>query len=368
MTILLKTQSSLTAVQSLLGRTIGDGWLVTDCLPRPGNPGGDDLTGSWFSQGYIVRKAGRDAFLKAIDVERALAADPNSSLMGRLKRMTESHDSECTLLNICRKARLSKVVQILEQGEIPADTSAGIPYPIPFILSEKADGDVRKLIARSNSLEVAWKLSVLHDVAVGIQQLHGQQIAHQDLKPSNVLLFDSTNSGAKIGDLGRASQKGAEANHDSFTIAGAANYAPPEQAYGVRPEKWTDRRESCDLYHLGSLVCFIFSGRTPTSHYIENLSKPILPTIWGGEGKSDYANALPLLNACITEFVARIDVDFPVWCRAELKQMILNACEPSYEKRGDPKFRAQVGNPIGIQSFVSRFDRLSKQAMIKSRQ
>lgn len=102
-----------------------------------------------------------------------------------------------------------------------------LPIPLPFIMFELADGDVRKVIAKASQIDDAWRFNVLHDVAVGLQQLHSKKIAHQDLKPSNVLLFDAEKRGAKIGDLGRASIMGTGASHDQMTIAGAKSYAPP---------------------------------------------------------------------------------------------------------------------------------------------
>jgi len=365
--MILQEQAALqSAAGNLVGQTLQDGWTITRELPRPGTPGAEDLTGSWFSLGYIASKGKKDAFLKVIDVERALTTDqPGSTLMDRLKLVTDSHTFECSILDICTKAKLDRIVGIIAKGELPPPV--GTRIPIPYILFELADGDVRKIVSRSNKIDDAWRLRVLHDVAVGLQQLHGQQIAHQDLKPSNVLLFDQDGRGAKIGDLGRASRKGMDSNHDGCVIAGALNYAPPEQVYGVSPARWEDRREGCDLYHLGSLATYIFSGITPTAYYTQTLSLDIRPFLWNGRGKCDYETALPVLISVFTAFIEQIRSDLPEWSKAELSQIILNACNPDYQKRGDPDARKRAGNPIGIDTFVSRFDRLAKRALVETR-
>ena len=70
----------------------------------------------------------------------------------------------------------------------------------------------------------------LHHIAVGLQQIHGQGIAHQDLKPSNVLVFNGNNS--KIGDFGRSAYKGHIPPHENNNVAGDLTYAPPELLYG----------------------------------------------------------------------------------------------------------------------------------------
>lgn len=350
---------------NLIGTTVTDDWVITKQLPRPGELGADDLTGSFFSIGYIASNGKNEAFVKIIDVQKAIFSS-GGSLMDRLKLVTESHSFECTILDICKKAKLDRVVRIIARGEIPAPLGALTPIPTPYIMFELADGDVRKIIAKTNKLDDAVKFQVLHDVAVGLQQLHSQQIAHQDLKPSNVLLFQQVGGGAKIGDLGRASRKGMAPDHDANTIAGAIKYAPPEQAYGIAPQRWEDRREGCDIYHLGSLTTFIFAGITPTDHYVRDLPQDIRPRIWHGNDKCDYQTALPALTSSFTLFVSSIQQDMPIWAADELSKIIFNTCNPDYSKRGDPDARKRVGSPIGIETFVSRFDKLAKRALVET--
>lgn len=359
--------SAQTSASNLIGTALADGWTITKQLPRPGTAGAEELTGAWFSLGYIASNGKKEAFVKVIDVQKAIQSHMNMPLIQRLKVLTDSHTFECTILDICTQAKLDRVVRIIAQGEIAPLLGATMPIAIPYIMFELADGDVRKIISRTDKIDDAWRFRVLHDVAVGLTQLHGQDIAHQDLKPSNVLLFEQENRGAKIGDLGRASRKGLEAAHDKMAIAGALNYAPPEQVYGVVPERWEDRREGCDLYQLGSLATFMFSGITPTAHYVQALSLDVRPRLWQGHGNCDYQTALPLLASAFAEFVLQIQVDLPKWAMPELSQIIINACNPDYSKRGDPDSRRRVGSKLGIDTFVSRLDRLAKRAVVEAR-
>ena len=105
-------------------------------------------------------------------------------------------------------------------------------------------------------------MRILHDVTVGISQLHRGNIAHQDIKPSNVLIFSDSDS--KIGDLGRSSQRGVHAPHDALPFAGDQSYAPPECLYGHIPQTWGERRLACDLYQIGSLIVFMYAGKSCT--------------------------------------------------------------------------------------------------------
>lgn len=353
---------------NLVGTKLDGDWTITSQLPRPGTAGSTDLTGGAFSISCIASRkssvATEKAFVKVIDVAEVLKGFPGN-FMGAMRIVSQSYEAECAVLEACENAKLDRVVKVLGRGELPQIGTQ--PYPLPYIIFEHADGDLRKLVATSSAFEDAWKLRVLHDIAVGLQQLHQQKIAHQDLKPSNVLIFNDEGEGAKIGDFGRATLQGRAAPHDTLRIAGAKAYSPPELAYGITPTRWEDRRESCDLYHLGAIACFLISGRLPNSHFVDKIAQEILPIDWGGEGKSNYALALPFLTRELSVFVADISRDFPDWGRAELSEIVLNLCNPDYEKRGDPKSRSKVGSPLGIETFVSRFDRLARRALVKVR-
>jgi len=351
----------------LVGQTIADGWLVTTRLPRKDEPGGEHQTGGNFSVGYIATNAGKKAFVKAIDVQGVLE-DRSSGLklVERLKLMTDSHTFESTILDICKKAKLDRIVRVIASDEVDVPSSLhGIP--VPFIMFELADGDIRKAIDASEKIDAAWKLKVLHHVAVGIQQLHRNDISHQDLKPSNVLLFGKETVDAKIGDMGRSSRRGLMAEHDGYDVPGAVAYAPPEQIFGIKPERWEDRREGCDVYHLGALAAFLFTGVVLSARLSQALPADMRPHLWGGKSGCDYETALPILKRALTEFVADSQESFPVWAAEEFSQIILTACEPDWRVRGDARARQRVGNTVGIDAYVSRFDRLSKNAAVKTR-
>ena len=349
---------------NLIGIALPDGWVLTKKARLPGTS--PEESGGQFSVGYIGEKDGIEAFVKVFDLGGVLSRHAGN-VMKAMMMLGQEHQYECQLLDICDAARLDRIVKVISRGQVEIPTSGGLPTPIPYIVFEKADCDIRKALAKATSVEDAWRLRMLHQVAVGLQQLHGKQIAHQDLKPSNVLVFDSKNDGAKIGDLGRASRNdGTRAGHDSLAIAGDRGYAPPEQAYGVIPPDWRDRREGCDLYHLGALTAFMFTGVTPTSHY-SRLPEAVLPPAWGGKWAGSYDDALPHITAAFADYLNRIRSDLPDWAADELVIMIGNMCNPDYMKRGDPDARAQVGAMLGLERFVSRFDRLSKLAQVKSR-
>lgn len=353
--------TTMNPVYALEGKQLNSGWKVSKRLPVRGEPGAEGKTGGNFSVGYIVENGSTSAFMKVFDITHAFAA-PADRIAFELQRISTAYIHEKELLDLCRSARLDRIVQVLDHGTI----TDGLHPPIFYLIFEKADGDIRSVLGSLGLLEDSLKFKHLHHVAIGLDQLHKQKVAHQDLKPSNVLIFERDNGGAKIGDLGRASRLGKEAEHDSYMIAGDPNYAPPEQLYGYRAAEWVNRREACDLYHLGALMCFLFSGISPTVGTLSFLGKEMIPAPMG-PWHGGYPNALPFLTAAFTKFMGELEPRLPEWCQSELANMIKTACDPDVKRRGDPKARLLVGSPVGIDRYISRIAQLSKKGEVYAR-
>ena len=76
---------------------------------------------------------------------------------------------------------------------------------------------------------------------------------------------------------------------------------------------------------------------------------------------------MPFLKRALAEFVVDSQGAFPVFAAEELSQIILTACDPDWRVRGDARARQSVANNVGIDTYVSRFDRLAKNAAVKMR-
>jgi serine/threonine protein kinase len=292
------------------------------------------------------------------------SGDPNdpSVMMLALQELSSAFISENSLLEFCKNSNLDKIVKVIKTGYAnpPTGIVAAFPYPVPYLMFELAEeGDIRGFIQKSEVADDYWRLVHLHSVSVGLQQLHTNQICHQDLKPANVLIFKE--DGAKIGDLGRASRKEAPASQDFIDIPGDRRYAPPELSYREVPSSWVDRREASDLYHLGSLMTYLFTGVSINVLLYENLPKEFHHMVWRGR----YADVLPHLEAAFAKVVADVSDMFPDWAATALAEMLQQMCAPDFAKRGSPDSRRQANNPLGMERFVSRFDLLAKQAKIQ---
>lgn len=353
---------------NLEGKKLGKWTLVRKTrLPVPAA----DQTGGHFSVGYEattddVGKV-RHAFVKVFDLAMAFATC-GGDIMRAMFRVSSEHQHETRLLNICADAKLDRIIKVLDSGQVNVTTDSGHATPVVFIAFEPADGDMRKIIKKIDAVDLAWRLNMLHQVAVGLQQLHRQGIYHQDLKPSNVMICESRDEGTKIGDLGRATHDGMAAAHDMLTVVGDRRYAPPEQAYGIVAEESQDRRNGCDLYHLGCLIAFAFSSTTPNHAYLK-LPIHILPPCWNdGKWRGGYDEVKHHLDAAFTEYLLEFRATLPNWIAEEITGMVQHLCTPHYLDRGHPDARRQVGRPLGLDRFISRLQHLAAEAKIRAKQ
>ncbi len=185
----------------LIGKVLSGGWIIRERVQRHAKQ-----TGSNFSIGYIVQRGTETAYMKAFDFEEALS-DPEP--IKALEQMSSSFNFEVDLLKVCADAKMSRIVRALAHGVEDCD---GVPFrKLCYLIFELADGDIRKQIyervdpARNQMTPetLTWRIRCLHQIAAALEQLHNKGIYHQDLKPSNVLVFSQMNV-SKLADLGRA--------------------------------------------------------------------------------------------------------------------------------------------------------------------
>ena len=204
----------------LEGIALKNEWKAVKRLERS-----ESSSGGAFSCGYLAERSnGEHGYLKALDFFSRLSEKEDPARI--LAPLLDAFNFERDLLNKCRNSRLSRVVTALDDGSV---TVPNLPPPatVQYIIFELAEGDIRKQMEKADQLDTAWVLRSLHHLALGLQQLHSMNVAHQDLKPSNTLLFDDLKT-SKLADLGRAAAKGIEPPHYDFPVAGDWSYAPLE--------------------------------------------------------------------------------------------------------------------------------------------
>src|SRR5579885_3546724 len=318
---------------SLLGLELDRGWHVVRKVERAA-----DATGSNFAVGYVVENGGQTAFLKALDFSSVFKRD---NFMLALEELTTAFNFEREILERCAAGRMDRIVRVLGHG------------------------DVRKVLRADDRAEdAAWKLRVLLHAATGLRQMHSRDMAHQDLKPSNLLIFEGDS--AKLGDLGRASQRSLVAPHDEYPFPGDAAYAPLEFYYGQVATDWAERRQAADLYMLGSLILFLFGEVHMTAAVLERLAESARPGVWRG----DYSGVLQYVRVAFNGVLEELDevlqsrVDDDV--REGILGLVRHLCEPDPSKRGHPRARAvRHGNPYSLERFISELNVLAGRARVR---
>jgi eukaryotic-like serine/threonine-protein kinase len=331
----------------LLGRKLEGGWQVESRVDRP-----TGTTGGAFSQSYLLRNDdGRDAFLKALDYSAALGApDPAAAI----NELTTGFLHERDLLQRCAGDRLSHIVLSIGSGviEIPGH---GPLSRVQYLILERALHDVRTHLLLEQ-FDVAWVLRSLHHVAVGLRQLHSHDIFHQDTKPSNVLVF--ADGMRKIGDLGRATLRGRSAKHDSLEVAGDELYAPPELLYRYLLPDDVHRRMACDMYHVGSMLHFFFTGVGTTAALHTKLDRSHYPAYWHGR----YTEILPYVRDAYDRVCEEFAGSVPTDLAPRLLTLLRELSDPDPALRGDNLRRSRRQNPFELERYVSRMNLLAREA------
>lgn len=342
------TPSGTTPATQLAGRTLPNGWTVDRPLVPP-----PFATGGTFSASYLVSRDTQQAFLKAMDFTAALGSpDPARALAA----MTAAYNFERDLLQKCQSHRLSRIVRVLDAGTIPSANgdAAGV---VQYLIFELADGDVRSFVRIDTELEVAWALRMMHHVAAALRQLHSAGIAHQDVKPSNILVFQKSRR-SKLADLGRASDRTRQSPFDELPCAGDQTYAPPELLYGEISNDWSSRRLACDMYLLGSIVVFFCTGVSMTHLLLARLDDQHHYSRWTGT----YREVLPYVEHHFSEIVRDFRAQFTPRFPDEIINVISQLCNPDPNLRGHPRNISSKLNRYSLERYVSLFDRLASRA------
>lgn len=333
--------------EQLAGLDLGNGWTVVERVKRKKN-----ATGGNFSVGYWAKHSdGTRGFLKALDYTWAFQHPDTAAV---LHSMTQAYLFEKQLCEKC--GHLSKVVRALHSDAIHLDPNDPTKK-VEYLIFERADEDIRSHLDAQHILDVVFLLRTLHQVATGLRQLHQTDVAHQDLKPSNVLLYDGGDT-SKICDLGRAWDKHTSAGHNTLAVAGDPTYAPVEGMYEFKSNDYRARRFGCDLYHLGSLAVFLFARTHATTVVVNNLAPEHRSGFWGGT----YHEVLPYVQAAWERGLNQIEPYFPELIREPMLTAISQLCEPDISRRGHP-LSGRV-NQFSLERYLSLFDLLAYRTQV----
>ena len=160
-----------------------------------------------------------------------------------------------------------------------------------FMIMEFYEGQtLDKLIdqgAYQGRINKSYRL--IRDILNALEDLHGAEVVHRDLKPTNLIIRQ--NGKPVILDLGLACQTGLS-DVAGLKKIGTPKYAAPEQLKG---------QFSCasDIYSVGKIFLEIYTGEIDNSH-IESIPEPyrdFVRTCLSESPDERYANAEDALEA-----------------------------------------------------------------------
>lgn len=345
---------------NLTGVTLDGSWVVGERINH--NP---SHTGGAYSICYKVEKDGNKYFLKAYNLEAYLKGDEDPvNRFNEMTRMIKQYEYEKNLSEFCRNQGVSKVECIIDSGQISAGPDNIL---VPYLIFERADGDVREFMKSTINVDFAWKFHSLHDVAVGLNQLHKINVYHQDVKPSNILTFGDE---SKLGDLGRAVRHLSDCPFFDDRYWGDKTYMAPEVAYTSNIGKDERRMLLTDLYLLGSLIAFYFTG-VPFNGL---LYKNIMSERHFSNTDLTYSEVIEELKESFEIAIGSIRSIIKLndnKAEEKLINLIYGLCNPDIERRHHPDVTSASATNIkikyGMERVISTLDLLHRQFKFKLR-
>ena len=349
------SQRTDTAAFKLEGKELDDGWTVEHRIDMP-----FDGTGGAYSVGYRARHtSGAVGFLKAFDYSAALDDDDPAR---ELERVTATFNAERDLLEWCGSRGLRRIVRALAAGTTHVEGEA--PPVVSYLIFEWADGgDSRSHVSERDPADQVPMIWLAHDAAAALLQLHGAGVMHQDVKPSNLLVWNGKRiPSGKLGDVGCAYMPGRPVPHDEKLVAGDAAYSAPELVYScpLRSAR-VQRRQAGDVFMLGNLIVFLlvsvpytgimYSCLDPSEHWLtwEGEFEDVLPGLIDAHGRS----LVRLREALHRDFGDSI------------VGIVDELCHPDPDRRGDPVSRRKGLNPYDLRRYVTRLDLIYRRAQIE---
>ena len=334
--------------QALEGLTTESGWKITQRLDKPLGTGGN------FCVRYFVENEnGETGFLKAMNF-----TDSMDDLV-QLQKNVNEYLFECNILEHCKTKKLSRIVTPLDAGEIIVPNFPPKLNKVYYLIFEKAEGSLRDQHKEVPNKKWLPALKALHHVAVGIEQLHNIDIAHQDIKPSNVLAF--INDDFKVADLGRVVDKNGTSPFCKLPFPGDHTYKSIEMFFGIQDLQFITRR-SCDMYMVGSLAYQIVED-IPINASVLNEVRLIDSTVQ----RRPFQEALPFLltsfNTVLNRYEDKCCTLFGEKTANSLTNIIREMCHPDPAQRGVVRFSDEV-NRLSMRRYVTRLANLIRSASI----
>ena len=179
---------------------------------------------------------------------------------------------------------------------------------LPIMVMELMDTSLTSFVKDNQSkITMETKVSIIHDVSLGLSYLHGRRpaVIHRDLSSNNVLLSKG-HFVAKISDLGMAKMIRADSKQTKSrltTAPGTLHFMPPEALDEVDPIYGTP----VDVFSFAGVALHLFSEEwpMPTSQVKKDPKTKKLMALTEAERRQQYLDKMRGGAGVLKEMVER---------------------------------------------------------------
>lgn len=203
-----------------------------------------------YTLGAVVGSGGMGAVHRATDTVlgrtvavKVLRGDQSGDDIGRARMRSEAH-----LAASIHHPGVAQVFDYVEDDTTPDGST--------FIVMQYVEGhSLSQLLRERGPMPPEQVMSVVEQVADGLQAAHDAGIVHRDLKPANIMLTPAGRT--VLVDFGIAQAATSEPLTDTGSLVGTTDYISPEQVRG------RSATAQSDVYALGVVAYHCLTGRSP---------------------------------------------------------------------------------------------------------
>ena len=262
------------------------------------------------------KELGRGAYGKVFKVDHlglpCAAKEIHSLLLDGVSReekkaIKDSFIQECYHSSLIRHPNIVQFLGVYYAK--PSDPRSDLP----IMVMELMDTSLTSFVENNQSnITIDTKLSILHDVSLGLSHLHARRppVIHRDLSSNNVLLSKGRLV-AKISDLGTAKMIRADSKQTKSkltTAPGTLHFMPPEALDEEDPMYGTP----VDVFSFAAVALHLFSEKwpTPSGHLMRDLKTKKMVFVTEVERRQQYLDTMTVEAAVFKEMVIRcLDAD-----------------------------------------------------------